>query len=292
MGRATMTDGPPDNAEPAGGHPPIVGDVVFGSMDSPVAVCTLATRTLLPELAGRPEIAVAGRVFTENVGLERMVQNLLAFETVRYLIVCGHETRHRVGQTIFALYRHGLDEAGRVVGSEAPDPVMPNLTAEQLQAFRARITLVDMVGVLDTEAILSRARELAAADAQATPASAPSEATPVPAPPESPVERIAATRNPADAWVHDPAGYFLIFVDRARRLIRAEQYSQGHRLLRVVEGRSAEDLSHTITRLGLVSLLPHATYLGRELAKAEAALALDLAYEQDRPLIGDARPPT
>src|SRR3954469_20041745 len=93
------------NSTPMSGPPPIIGDVVFGSVDSPVAVCTLASRALLPALAGRPEIAVAGRVYTENIGVERMVQNLAAFATVRFLIVCGRETRHKVGQTILALHR-------------------------------------------------------------------------------------------------------------------------------------------------------------------------------------------
>src|SRR5215212_8242125 len=150
----------PDST-PVGGPPPIVGDVVFGGMDSPVAVCTLASRTLLPALAGRPEIAVAGRVYTENVGIERMVQNLAAFESVRFLIVCGRETRHKVGQTILALHRSGLDEGGRVVGSESPEPVLPGLTAGQLRAYQERISVVDMIGVVDAEAIVGRARALA-----------------------------------------------------------------------------------------------------------------------------------
>ena len=40
----------------------------------------------------------------------------------------------------------------------------------------------------------------------------------------------------------------------------------------------------TILRLGLVSSLEHAAYLGRELAKAEIALSLKKSYEQDEPL--------
>jgi tetrahydromethanopterin S-methyltransferase subunit A len=39
-----------------------------------------------------------------------------------------------------------------------------------------------------------------------------------------------------------------------------------------------------LLREQLVSQLSHAGYLGAELARAEAALRLDLAYEQDRPL--------
>ena len=64
-----------------------------------------------------------------------------------------------------------------------------------------------------------------------------------------------------------------------------EQHSPQHLLLRVVEGRGAEEICHTIVRLGQLTLLAHAAYLGRELAKAEAALTFDLEYEQDRPLV-------
>jgi len=56
----------------------------------------------------------------------------------------------------------------------------------------------------------------------------------------------------------------------------------------VFEGRRAEDLCHTIVRRGDVTLLAHAAYLGRELAKAETALEFDLEYDQDRPLLRPA----
>ena len=263
--------------------PPIVGDVVFGDMSSPVAVCTLGSRSLLPALAGRPEIAVAGRVFTENVGVERMIQNLVGMSSLRYLIVCGRETQHHVGQTILALHARGVDAAGRVIGSEAPEPILPNLQMDQLQAFQQRIQVIDMIGETDAAAIVERALMVAAASPTATgQQDAP---VVVPAETES-VERIAATRDPQSAWEYDPVGYFLVFVDRHNARIRAEQYSQEHQLLRIIEGAAAEEIGHTIVRRSLVTVLAHATYLGRELARAESALKLGLDYEQDRPLSG------
>jgi tetrahydromethanopterin S-methyltransferase subunit A len=271
-----------DSHQEADRSPPaIVGDVVFGTMDSPVAVCTLASRTLLPELAGRSEIAVAGRVFTENVGIERMIQNLAAFGSIRYLIVCGRETPHKVGQTILALHRSGLDADGRVIGSEAPEPLMPNLTAEQLRAFQTGVRVVDMIGESDVTSIVERARVLAA---EPSPDSAPAATAAIAEPAGADVERIAAVRSSNLSWTFDPIGYFLIFVDRPSRSLRVEQYTQEHRLVRVVDGTSAEAICHTIDRLGQVTLLAHAAYLGRELAKAETALRLGLDYDQDRPL--------
>ena len=276
-----MTEQRPESGDLGGHRPEIVGDVVFGGAQSPVAVCTLGSRSLLPALAGRPEIAVAGRVFTENVGVERMVQNLSRFETVRYLIVCGRETSHRVGGTILALHANGLDSSGRVIGSDAPEPIVPNLTAEQLQAFQERVAVVDMIGIDDPGAIVTRAGALAA-----LPAGRPVEHTPAvtTALHGNGVEVVVASRDPASSWEYDPVGYFLVFVDRARMLLRVEQYSQEYRHLTVFEGRQAEELCHTIVRRGAVTLLAHAAYLGRELAKAETALRHDLEYDQDRPL--------
>jgi tetrahydromethanopterin S-methyltransferase subunit A len=269
-------------SESANDRPSIVGDVVFGSMKSPVAVCTLASRAMLAALAGRPEIAVAGRVYTENVGVERMIQNLAGFSSVRFLIVCGRETRHKVGQTIVALHRAGLDSDARVVGSEAPEAVMPNLTADQLRTFQQRITLVDMIDITDAEAVTARAAELA----RSTPA-AITDDRPTLLVDDRDVEQIVATRDPVDAWVYDPVGYFLVFVDRVRAVVRVEQYTPEHRRVRIIEGATAEEISHTVVRLGQVTILAHAAYLGRELAKAETALKLGLDYDQDRPL---ARP--
>jgi tetrahydromethanopterin S-methyltransferase subunit A len=138
-----------------------------------------------------------------------------------------------------------------------------------------------MIGEIDATAIVARARVLAALPvAPVSPGSSPA------APPADPadVEVVVASRDPSSSWEYDPVGYFLVFVDRPRRLLRAEQYTQDHRLTGVFEGRRAEELCHTIVRSGAVTLLAHAAYLGRELAKAELALALELEYDQDRPL--------
>ena len=262
--------------------PPAIGDFVLGNPTSPVAVCTLASVSLLSPLAGRPEIAIAGRVYTENVGIERMIQNLVANPRLRVLIVCGRESRHQVGQTILSLHRDGLDAERRVIGARGPEPFLPNLGADELRHFRERIVVIDMIGELDPERIVDRARVAAETVGSERPAAVGDR----PARPEA-VERIRATADDRAEWRYDPSGFFLIFVDRPAAALRVEHYSQGRELLRTIEGDRADALCHTLVRLGLVTELAHAAYLGRELAKAEAALRLGLRYEQDSPL--DAR---
>ena len=260
---------------------PLIGDVVLGNPTSPVAVCTLASRSLLERFAGRPEIAIAGRVFTENVGIERMLQNLAANPRLRVLIVCGRESPHRVGQTILSLHRHGLDAAGRVNGSLAPEPFLPNLREGELEHFQRNVELIDMIGELDVEQVLARARQVAAG----APPPAVADGSGLAARPDQPeVEQIRATSDDPSAWQYDPAGFFLIFPDPAAGDLRVEHYSRDRVLRRVLRGARAQDVCHTLIRMGLVTEMAHAAYLGRELAKAEAALRLGLRYEQDSPL--------
>ncbi len=51
-----------------------------------------------------------------------------------------------------------------------------------------------------------------------------------------------------------------------------------------VAGGIARDILNTLINMGLVTRLDHAGYLGRELEKAEIALALKRSYNQDEPL--------
>jgi tetrahydromethanopterin S-methyltransferase subunit A len=280
-------------------QPPLIGDVVFGSADSPVAVCTLASRSLLPRLEGRPEIAIAGRVYTENVGLEKMVQNLLADARLRFLIICGRESRHRVGQAILSLHRNGVDPVTKMIrGATATEPVLPNLTVEDVEAFQRRFQVIDLIGEQDAERVLERAREVAAGGGRRPAAGmdeamaaggrrsavGPSDATAPAAGRRPPPAVIRAEPDPPSDWKYDRLGFFLIQVDRQRGLLLLEHYTQDRQLHQRLEGETAVALSETALRLGLVSEPTHAAYLGRELAKAEAALRLGLHYEQDSPL--------
>jgi tetrahydromethanopterin S-methyltransferase subunit A len=252
------------------------GEFVVGSHDSPVAVCTLASQSLLAKLAGRPEIAIAGRVYTENVGIEKMVQNLLANPRLRVLILCGRESRHRVGQAILSLHHNGVDGATRRIrGATGPEPVLASLSDAEVVAFRERFAVVDLIGEQDAEVIAGRAQQAHRGRPTPDATLAPLDAAP---------EVIRAEPDAPSAWTYDPLGFFLVHVERERGLLRLEHYSQDRRLLQTLEGESAAAVSQTAVRLGLVSLLAHAAYLGRELAKAEAAMRFDLHYEQDSPL--------
>ena len=73
----------------------------------------------------------------------------------------------------------------------------------------------------------------------------------------------------------------MIFPDSVRRLLSLEHYAYTGVLTTIIEGRTAAELYMTAIDCKLVSRLDHAAYLGRELARAEHALASGEPYVQD-----------
>src|SRR5215471_19189370 len=69
--------------------------------------------------------------------------------------------------------------------------------------------------------------------------------------------------------VSDPAGYFVIIIDRVRRLLNIGHYQNNGVLTTVIEGHSAAEVYMTAIERELLTRLNHAAYLGRELARAE-----------------------
>lgn len=142
-------------AEPAEDYPPEEGCYLRGNHYSPVAVVVILrwererTPPSIEELtrvAVETGAALAGTLQTENVGLEKVICNVVSNPNIRFLIVCGPESPgHSVGQTILALEANGVDEKKRIIGSEAPTPYLFNLPTEFIERFRRQVTVIDLV---------------------------------------------------------------------------------------------------------------------------------------------------
>jgi tetrahydromethanopterin S-methyltransferase subunit A len=121
-------------------YPPEEGCYLRGNDHSPVAVVVIlkwrreGTPPSIEQLV-RTEIesgaALSGTLQTENVGLEKVICNVIANPNIRYIIVCGPESPgHFVGETINALYKNGIDENRRIIGTQAPAPFLFNIPLE------------------------------------------------------------------------------------------------------------------------------------------------------------------
>jgi len=104
------------------------------------------------------------------------------------------------------------------------------------------------------------------------------------APDYSEAEFIEGKYDDLKDWVYDFKGYFLIRVNKEKNRIEAGYCKQKNKVLKVVYGIRANDIYFTLAQLYLISRLDHASYLGKELAKAELALKNNLDYVQDEEL--------
>ena len=124
--------------------PPVRGDYQVGDPNAGVAVVTLAS-SLFPQGA-----AIFGPCRTENLGVEKIVANVISNCNIRFLILCGVESKgHLPGNTILALHKNGIDEQGRIIGSRGAIPFIQNLPPEAIARFQQQVELIDCIGLED-----------------------------------------------------------------------------------------------------------------------------------------------
>ena len=266
---------PTEPVEARAGWPPLPGSYRVLRYRAPVAVCTLNSEELIAAVAvAEPEaIAIAGTLQTENLGIERLVTNVLANPFIRFLVVCGADSQkaigHLSGQSLIALARNGMNENRRIISAKGKRPVLRNLEPTAVDHFRSTVEVIDLIGVSDIEPIRAAVRGCVDRNPGAADPFGPNH-VPVP---------IAGT-VPA-RMISDPEGYFVIFIDRPRGLLNIEHYRNNGVLTTIIEGRSAAEVYMTAIEHALLSRLDHAAYLGRELARAEHALLVGETYVQD-----------
>ena len=89
----------------------------------------------------------------------------------------------------------------------------------------------------------------------------------------------------------DPKGYFLIAVDKKKKIIRVGYCiftklgnSPVNDMVAEIVGKTAIEIVNTLIKENYISSLQHAGDMGIELCKAELALKYNLTYVQDKDL--------
>ncbi len=265
------TDAPAERS----GWPPLPGDYAALRHGAPVAVCTLNSSSLAKALASRRPsgLAIVGTLHTENLGIERIIRNVLANPNIRILVVCGEDTQqaigHLPGQSLVALFENGSDGEGRIIGARGKRPVLKNVTRGEVEAFRRQVELVALVGEEATDSIVHTVESCASR------APGPFEGAPL-----TVTVPVLPAHEPTKL-VLDPTGFLIVYPDRHRGLV-LEHYRKDGVLDLVIEGQTASAVGATAIERGVLSRLDHAVYLGRELARAEESLRTGAPYVQDR----------
>lgn len=260
---------------PRKGWPPLPGSYTVLRYQAPIAVCTLTDERLYTDLVQSrlAGVGIVGMLQTENLGIERLVRNVLANPHLRFLVVCGADSRQKIGHlpgaSLVALAKNGVDGSGRILGAPGKRPLLRNLDESTITHFRKTVEIVDLVGQGGLGDVRQAARDCAGRDP------GPSDGEHV-----DPAFPVIAGRIP-EHMVFDPSGWVVIDIDRRRGLLRMEHYETSGVIDCVIEGRSAAEVYSTAIEKNLISRLDHAAYVGKELARAEAVLGTEATYVQD-----------
>lgn len=131
-------------------HWPVVkGDYTVGNPASRIAVVTLASN-----FEACPSAAIWGSSKTENLGVEKLIVNIISNSNIRYVLVCGNESRgHLAGHSLLAIHANGIDEQGRIIASEGAIPFIENISGKNVERFQRQVTMLDRIGLVDPEEI-------------------------------------------------------------------------------------------------------------------------------------------
>lgn len=127
---------------------PIPEESYLGNPDSSIAICTLSSMDLLKKISYSEllnHVSIAGRLLSENKGIDSIIKYLNQNKKVKTVIVCGKEVwGHKAGHSLFKLYENGIDEHGRIIDSISPDPFLTSIKSE-INYFQNEINLVNII---------------------------------------------------------------------------------------------------------------------------------------------------
>ena len=102
-------------------------------------------------------------------------------------------------------------------------------------------------------------------------------------------KKITAKYHKIKDWKMDPKGYFLIAIDKNKKIIRVGYCiftrlgnSPINDMIAEITGKTAIEIVNTLIREKFISTLQHAADMGIELHKAEMALKYSFKYVQDK----------
>lgn len=250
------------------------GEFHLGDQASPVAISTLGSdwlHEIIVSKLGKEKFAVMGKTYTENIGIEKVVRNTISNPHIRFLIICGKDTKgHMAGQSLLALISNGINQEKRIIGSKGQRPVLKNLEFLEVEHFRSQVKLINLIGSED----ITRIEE----EVDTCHKNNPGKFDRIFA--IKRVPRIEARSHVR--FVLDPSGFFIIYPKKEEGRIYLEHYKADGTLNEIIYGEDPIAIASTAVERGLISRLDHAAYLGRELEKAHLSMRYGFKYIQDR----------
>lgn len=249
------------------------GEYIIGQKTSPIAISTLGSDDLPESLTaklGKEKFAIIGKTHTENIGIEKIIKNTVTNPDIRFLILCGKDTRgHMPGQSLVSLTSQGVNHEKRIVNAKGQRPVLKNLEFSEIEHFRSQVELIDLINSEDGLQI----QEKVIACGKRNPGRFDRALT------LKKINKVEA--RPPGRLVLDPSGFFIIYPKKEESNIYLEHYRTDGTLNEIIFGENPVLIASTAIERGLLSQLDHAAYLGRELEKAYLSICYGFQYIQD-----------
>ncbi|MDH3361299.1 MAG: tetrahydromethanopterin S-methyltransferase subunit A [Nitrosopumilus sp.] len=138
---------------------PIPEECYFGDHESSIAICTLSSMNLLKKFANSEilnNISIVGRLFSENKGIDSIIEYVNKNQKIKTLIVCGKDVSgHKAGHSLFELHKNGIDKNKRIINSTSPYPYL-SVSQSKIQYFQNNVTLVNLINETNYETILNK----------------------------------------------------------------------------------------------------------------------------------------
>ena len=255
--------------------PQLSGNYEVLNPEAPVAICTLNSKGLLAEFKSlnNSSINIVGTLSTENLGIERVIKNIVKNPHIRFLILCGEDTQQKIGhlpgQTFLSLVENSVDSNNRIIGAKGKRPVLKNVDLATINQFREQIQIIDLIGNTNLLDIAQQSSALK------NPGKYNGEQVTMKN------TQIIEAKQPGPL-VLDPKGYFVIYPDEKTKQITVEHYKNDGSLSQIIRGSDVSSIYMTIIEMELVSRLDHACYLGKELTRANETIRTGIIYLQDK----------
>ncbi len=135
---------------------PIHEEFFLGNNNSTIAICTLSSINLLKNISNSEimnQIFLAGRLLSENKGIDSIVKFVNQNQNIKTIIVCGREVwGHKAGHSLLQLHKNGIDSNGKIIGSSSPEPFL-TVTQNKVNFFQNEVKLVNMINETNLEII-------------------------------------------------------------------------------------------------------------------------------------------
>jgi tetrahydromethanopterin S-methyltransferase subunit A len=143
--------------EPPSEYPPEPGRFLRGNDYSPVAVVGILDTddskipqelTELIMTGVESGAALAGTLQTENLGIEKIVANIIANPNIRFIVLCWREAHgHSPAEALRCLVENGVENDKRrtIIGATAQTPYLANISQLSIERFRKQVKIVNII---------------------------------------------------------------------------------------------------------------------------------------------------